>query len=109
MSIIFQYKNTSLDELSHNTHFNTDELENVLIQCMELDGLKIYDIYCIFEQTSHSTNPFECEVILKIEGPDIRVIRDGKEPFGVALNVCKKALKISRIKSHKETKIHPIK
>jgi hypothetical protein len=107
MSIIFQYKNTSLADLSHNTHFNTDELEEILNQCYELEGLGksgITDIHCVFEMTSHSNNPFMCDVILKMEGPDIRVSRDGKEPFQVALMVCKKAVTVARNKSHKNDK-----
>ena len=104
MSIIFQYKNTSLTDLAHNEHFNEPELEQILNQCYKLEGLGkagITDIYCVFEMTSHSQNPFNCEVILKMEGPDIRVSRDGKEPFQVALMVCKKAVTVARNKSHK--------
>lgn len=107
MSIIFQYKNTSLETLSKNEHFNTDQLEEILNQCLELEGFDkpgIMDIYCIFEMTSHIQNAFVCEVVLKMEGPDIRVSRDGKEPFQVALMVCKKAVDIARNKSHKHDK-----
>jgi hypothetical protein len=107
MSIIFQYKNTTLEELSKNTHFSTDMLEEILNQCYELEGLGksgITDIYCVFEVTSHSQNPFVCDVILKMERDDIRVTRDGNEPSQVALMVCKKALTIARNKSHKNDK-----
>jgi hypothetical protein len=101
MSIIFQYKNTSLDELSKNTHFDLEELETILLQCYELEGLEISGIYCVFEKTSHSYNAFECEVILKIEGPDIRVLRDGKEPYTTALKTCSKALEVARRKGRR--------
>jgi hypothetical protein len=107
MSIIFQYKNTTLTDLSHNKHFNEPELEQILNQCYKLEGFGkdgITDIYCVFEMTTHSQNPFMCEVILKMEGPDIRVSRDGKEPFQVALMVCKKAVTVARNKSHKNDK-----
>jgi hypothetical protein len=103
MSIIFQYKNITLEELSKNTHFDLEELESILSQCYELEGIKIFEIYCVFEQTSHSHNAFECEVILKIEGPDIRVRRDGKEPYQTALKTCNKILEVARRKSHKES------
>lgn len=107
MSIIFQYKNTSLAELSKNEHFNEAELEQILNQCYELEGFGkagITDIYCVFEKTTHSQNQFLCDVVLKMEGTDIRVSRDGKEPFQVALMVCKKALSVARNKSHKYNK-----
>lgn len=107
MSIIFQYKNTSIETLSKNEHFNESELEEILNQCYELEGLGksgITDIYCVFEMTTHINNPFVCDVVLKMEGPDIRVSRDGKEPFQVALMVCKKAVKVARNKSHKHDK-----
>ncbi len=107
MPIIFQYKNTSLEALSKNQHFNTDELKSVLNQCYALEGFGkngIIDIYCVLEMTSHSHNSFVCEVILKMEGPDIRVSRDGKEPFQVALTVCKKAVSVARNRSHKHDK-----
>lgn len=107
MSIIFQYKNTSIVELSKNEHFNEAELEQILNQCYELEGFGkngITDIFCVFEMTAHSSNPFVCEVILKLEGPDIRVSRDSKEPFQVAIMVCKKTVTVARNKSHKHDK-----
>jgi ribosome-associated translation inhibitor RaiA len=107
MSIIFQYKNTTIVELSKNEHFNETELEEILNQCYQLEGFGksgITDIYCVLEMTAHSQNSFVCEVILKMEGPDIRVSRDGTEPFAVAIMVCKKAVKVARNKSHKHDK-----
>jgi hypothetical protein len=101
MSIIFQYKNTTLAALSKNENFKESEIEDILNRCYELENLNIGEIFCVFEQTSHSQNPFVCDVILKMEGTDIRVTRDGYEPFQVALMVSKKALTIARNKSHK--------